>query len=60
MALLCAEVDTDKILLLGHWRSDKMRWYLHIQAYPLTATFAHQMLLHGNFALIPNNPLCHH
>jgi hypothetical protein len=59
MALLCAEVDTDKIRLLGRWRSDEMLRYLHIQAYPLTATFAHQMLLHGNFALIPNNPLHH-
>jgi hypothetical protein len=57
MALLCAEVDTDKIRLLGRWRSDEMLRYLHIQAYPLTATFANQMLLHGNFALLPNNPL---
>jgi hypothetical protein len=59
MALLCAEVDTDKIRLLGRWRSDEMLRYLHIQAYPLTATFASQMLLHGNFALIPNNPQHH-
>jgi hypothetical protein len=59
MALLCTEVDTDKIRLLGRWRSDEMLRYLHIQAYPLTATLAQQMLLHGNFALIPNNPLHH-
>jgi hypothetical protein len=59
MALLCAEVDTDKNRLLGRWHSDEMLRYLHIQAYPLTATFSSQMLQHGNFALIPNNPQNH-
>ncbi len=59
MALLCTEVNTDKNCLLGYWHSNEMLRYPHIQAYPLTATFAHQMLLHGNFALIPNNPLHH-
>jgi hypothetical protein len=57
MALLCAAVDTDKIRLLGRWRSDEMLRYLHVQAFPIVAPLATQMLQHGNFALIPNNPL---
>jgi hypothetical protein len=57
MALLCARVDSDCIRLLGRWRSDEMLPYLHVQAFPITATFASQMLHHGNFALIPNNHL---
>jgi hypothetical protein len=59
MALLCMEVDPDKLCLLSCWHSDEVLWYLHIQAYSLTATFTHQMLLQGNFALILNNPLHH-
>lgn len=57
MALLCAAVDPDKIRLLGRWRSDEMLRYLHVQAFPIIASFAAQMLLHGHFALIPNNRL---
>ncbi len=57
MALLCAEVDTDKIRLLDHWRSDKMLRYLHIQAFPIVAPFATQMFNNGNFALLPNHTL---
>jgi len=30
MALLCAQVDTDIIRLLGRWRSDEMLHYLHV------------------------------
>jgi hypothetical protein len=40
MALLCAKVDTDMIRLLGRWRSDEMRCYLHVQAFPLVAPLA--------------------
>jgi hypothetical protein len=57
MALLCAAVDPDKIRLLGRWRSDEMLRYLHVQAFPIIASLASQMLLHGQFALIPNNRL---
>jgi hypothetical protein len=57
MTLLCAAVDTDKIRLLGRWCSDEMLRYLHVQAFPIVAPLAKQMLQHGNFALIPNNPL---
>jgi hypothetical protein len=54
MAILCAKVDLDMIQLLGHWRSDEMLRYLHVQSFPLVAPFAAQMLHHGHFTLIPN------
>jgi hypothetical protein len=57
MALLCAQVDTDKIRLLGHWRSDEMLHYLHVQAYPAVARLAPVMLQHGHFTLISNQPI---
>ncbi len=57
MALLHAEVDVDRIRLLGRWRSDEMLRYLHIQAYPLVAPLASLMVRHGHFTLIPNNRL---
>jgi hypothetical protein len=59
MALLCASVDPDKIRLLGRWISDEMLRYLHVQAFPIVAPLAPQMLQNGNFALLPNNPLPH-
>jgi hypothetical protein len=54
MALLCAQVDPDRIRLLGRWRSDEMLRYLHVQAYPVVAGLAPAMITHGQFALIPN------
>jgi len=56
MALLCANVDTDRIRLLGCWRSDEMLRYLHVQAYPVVAHLAPAMLQHGHFSLIQNQP----
>ena len=53
-ALLCANVDTDIIRLLGRWRSDEMLRYLHLQAAPLMSDFARRMLHGGNFTLVPN------
>jgi hypothetical protein len=55
MALLCANVDTDKIRLLGCWRSDEMLRYLHVQALPIVAPFASQMLHQRHFTLLPNH-----
>lgn len=55
MALLCAQVDTDMIRLLGRWRSDEMLRYLHLQAEPVMRHFAQRMLHGGNFVLHPNN-----
>jgi integrase len=57
MALLCADVDTDKIRLLGRWRSDEMLRYLHVQALPIVAPLASLMVRHGFFSFIPNNRL---
>jgi hypothetical protein len=56
-ALFCAQVDTDRICLLGRWRSDEMLRYLHVQAYPVVADLAPIMLHRGNFHLIPNQHL---
>jgi hypothetical protein len=56
MALLCGNVDTDRIRLLGRWHSDEMLRYLHVQALPVVADIAPTMLHHGNFTLIPNHP----
>jgi hypothetical protein len=58
MALLCARVDTDVIRLLGRWRSNEMMRYLHVQALPILAPLANQMLTHGAYHLLPNVP--HH
>ena len=54
MALLCANVDTDVIQLLGRWRSDEMLRYLHLQAEPVMRNFSRLMLAGGHFALHPN------
>jgi hypothetical protein len=53
MALLCAQVDSEIICLVGHWHSDVMFHYLHPQAYLLMHTFAKQMSIHGAFTLAP-------
>ena len=53
-ALLCANIDTDVIRLLGRWRSDEMLRYLHLQAAPLMRNFSRDMLRGGTFTLIPN------
>jgi len=57
MALLCAQVNTDIIRLVGRWRSDEMLRYLHLQAYPLRRTFARRMLTSGNFSLLPDQDI---
>jgi len=53
MALLCAQVDSDLIRLLGRWRSDEMLRYLHVQAQPVMRNFSRLMLQGGQFSLIP-------
>ena len=54
MALLCANVDPNRIQLLGRWRSDEMLRYLHVQAEPIMRNFSSQMLAGGAFTLLPN------
>jgi len=53
MALLCGNVDPDKIRLLGRWKSDAMLRYLHVQTLPLSYLFSERMIAHGNFTLYP-------
>jgi hypothetical protein len=57
MALLFADVDLDKICLLGHWHSDEMLHYLPVQAFPVVTPLAPLMVCHRCFRLIPNNRL---
>jgi hypothetical protein len=54
MALLCAQVDTDIIRLLGRWRSDEVLRYLTVQAAPVMQDFSSWMLNQGSFTLHPN------
>jgi hypothetical protein len=53
MALLCAQVDTNIIRLLGRWQSDVMMRYLHLQAQPIMRGFSRQMLVSGEYQLHP-------
>ena len=54
MALLCAQVDSDIIRLLGRWRSDEMLRYLHCVAAPVMRDFSSRMIQHGSFTIHPN------
>jgi hypothetical protein len=54
MALLCAQVDSDIIQLLGRWRSDEMLRYLTVQAAPVMRDFSSRMLQDGAFTLHRN------
>jgi hypothetical protein len=56
MALLCADVDTDVIRLLGRWKSDQMFRYLFVQARPLVNRYAQRMLDEGDFNIFPGPP----
>jgi hypothetical protein len=57
MALFCAGMDKTTIQLLGRWRSEELLRYLHAQAFPVTTRAPELMLNHGDFAMIPNQPL---
>lgn len=52
-ALLCADVDDQKIRMLGRWQSDAMMRYLHLQAQPVMRHFARLMLDGGNYVVEP-------
>jgi hypothetical protein len=54
MALPIADVDTDKIRLLGRWRSDEMLRYLHVQALPILTPLTDLMVHHGFYSLLPS------
>ena len=53
MALLCAGIDSDRIGLIGRWRSDKLYRYLHVQAQPVMTGISAAMLRGGSFRLAP-------
>jgi hypothetical protein len=54
MAMLCGGIDSDRIRLIGRWRSDEMYRYLHIQAQPVMSGVATIMLRGGDYRL--NSP----
>ena len=55
MALLCGNVDTDVIKLVGRWKSDAIFRYLHAQALPIVSNLARTMVHHGAYRLLPGN-----
>ena len=59
MALLCANIDHDRIKLVGRWRSDEMLRYLHVQVAPVMRHFSNAMITDGGFSLIPNRNVEH-
>ena len=54
MALLCGQVDTDDIKLLGRWHSDAMMRYLHQDCRPIMERMAQKMFNHGSYSFLPN------
>ena len=57
MALLCSGVDNDIISLIEHGRSDKILWYLHVQAELIMRNFSKLIISHGNYNLLPHNEM---
>ena len=55
MALLCCGVDTNITSFIGHWRSDEMMRYLHVQAELIMRNYSQLMISHGNYNLLPHN-----
>jgi hypothetical protein len=55
MAILCADVHSDRIRLLGRWRSDEMYRLLHVQqARPDMTGLAATMLRGSSFRVSPH------
>jgi len=54
-ALLCANIDSDVIMLLGRWKSNAMFRYLRIQAHIHSDNFAQRMLDHGSYTFAPGS-----
>lgn len=55
MALLCANVDSDTIKLLGRWHSDAMIRYLHVQAQPIAQRLSTRMFNDGHYSFLPTD-----
>jgi hypothetical protein len=56
MALLNGGVDSDRIRLIGRWRSDEMYRYLHVQSQPAMTGTAAAMLHSACLPLSPTLP----
>lgn len=54
MALLLGQVDTDRVRLLGRWKSDAMLRYLHVQGLSTGHNYARAMLQGGDYSLHSN------
>ena len=54
MAMLCGGIDSDRIRLIGRWRSDEMYRYPHVHAQPIMSGVAATMLRGGDYRL--NSP----
>ena len=52
MVLLCPDVDSNIIKLIGCWRRDEMLRYLHVQAESLIRNFYQLMVTHGNYSFL--------
>lgn len=57
MAMMCAGIDSDRIRLIGRWRSDEMYRYLHVQAQPVMNGVAAAMFRGGHYRLTPGGDL---
>ena len=55
MALLCGNIDSDTIKLVGRWASDAMMRYLHQEAQPIMKRLAVTMLARGDYSFLPTN-----
>ena len=58
MAMLCGGIDSDRIRLIGRWRSDKMYRYLHVQPQPIMSGVAALMLRGGDYIREPISVVC--
>ncbi len=56
VALMCAGIDSDRIRLIGRWRSNELYRYLHVQAQPVMNGIAAAMFRGGNYRLTPGAP----
>ena len=55
MAMLCAGIDSDRIRLIGRWRSNEMYRYLHVHAQPVMSGVAAAMFRGGHYRLTPGH-----
>jgi hypothetical protein len=53
MALLCAGVGSDRLRMIGRWKSDELFRYLHVQAQPIMTGLSAAMLSGGSFRMAP-------